>query len=144
MDNFCVYELDKADSHEKLCELEIYYIEKFNTYREGYNLTIGGDGVVRNVFIDVTLAERQMRFVEYVKKENLKKINVNNANEMIRCVLLNLTQLFLVCDSKIDKRECAKLLLKLHPSFLSELLKLKLFTLDELRRCVEWRSTQIG
>lgn len=85
-----------------------------------------------------------MRFVECVKKENLKKINVNNANEMVRCVLLNLAQLFLVCDSKIDKRECAKLLLKLHPSFLNELLKLKLFTLDELRRCVEWRSTQIG
>ena len=144
MNNFCVYELDKADSHEELCELEIYYIEKFNTYREGYNLTIGGDGVVRNVFINVILTERQIRFVECVKKENLKKIDVNNANEMVRCVLLNLTQLFLVCDSKIDKRECAKLLLKLHPSFLNELLKLNLFTLDELRRCAEWRSTQIG
>ena len=35
---------DNITSWEKLCELEIYYIIKYDSYNNGYNLTKGGEG----------------------------------------------------------------------------------------------------
>ena len=35
--------LEECD-YSKLNEREIFYIAKYNTFKEGYNLTIGGDG----------------------------------------------------------------------------------------------------
>ena len=35
---------DKIKLREKLDELEIFYIEKYNSYRDGYNMTLGGSG----------------------------------------------------------------------------------------------------
>lgn len=40
--------LYEGGSNMSLGELEIYYIEKHNTYKKGYNSTIGGDGVAGN------------------------------------------------------------------------------------------------
>lgn len=42
-DNFSIELLEECDI-SKLNEREIFYIAKFNTFKEGYNLTIGGDG----------------------------------------------------------------------------------------------------
>lgn len=36
--------LDKCTSESELNQKEIYWIEKLNTVKEGYNLTLGGDG----------------------------------------------------------------------------------------------------
>lgn len=41
--NFNIYILEFADI-DKLSELEIYYINKYNSFKEGYNLTEGGEG----------------------------------------------------------------------------------------------------
>ena len=43
VDNFIVEKLEKCNI-EDLNEREIYYIAKYNTFKDGYNLTIGGDG----------------------------------------------------------------------------------------------------
>ena len=43
IDNFSFEVLEKCE-REKLDGKEIQYIKQFNTYREGYNLTIGGQG----------------------------------------------------------------------------------------------------
>lgn len=43
VENFIVETLEECD-YDKLNEREIYYIAKYNTFKEGYNLTIGGDG----------------------------------------------------------------------------------------------------
>ena len=42
-DNFIVEKLEECNI-EDLNEREIYYIAKYNTFKDGYNLTIGGDG----------------------------------------------------------------------------------------------------
>lgn len=42
-DNFIVETLEECN-YENLNSREIYYIAKYNTFKEGYNLTIGGDG----------------------------------------------------------------------------------------------------
>lgn len=80
--------------------MEKYYIKKYDSYHKGYNSTIGGDGVVKDMSIDVVLTERQLRFVNYVEKKNKEVIDVNDANQMIISVVLNISNLFLLCDSK--------------------------------------------
>ena len=35
---------DKIKLREKLDELEIFYIKKYNSYKDGYNMTLGGSG----------------------------------------------------------------------------------------------------
>lgn len=43
--NFNLIILEKDVVDEKLDELEMYYIEKYNAFREGYNNTCGGGGI---------------------------------------------------------------------------------------------------
>ena len=43
IDNFIVETLEECD-YKDLNSREIFYIAKYNTFKEGYNLTIGGDG----------------------------------------------------------------------------------------------------
>lgn len=142
--NFSISELDIAKTHEELCQLEVFYIEKFKTFENGYNLTIGGDGVVKDIYIDVVLNNRQKKFIEFVKKENTKKVDVDNYEEMIKSCLLNIAYCYLMSDSKIVKRQSAKLILKLKSHLLEQVLKMKLFPLDEVRGWSEWQSTQSG
>ena len=144
IENFKVYELAVADCHKELCDLEVYYIEKFDTFKNGYNQTIGGDGVVKDIYIKVSLSKKQKQFVEFVYKENKKEINVDDDIEMIKSCLLNIAQCYLICDSKIEKRQSAKLMLRMKPLFLNKILELNLFSFDELRRWSEWRSTRNG
>ena len=42
--NFKVEEIDTASSLEELNEKEIYYIQKYNSYKKGYNASLGGFG----------------------------------------------------------------------------------------------------
>lgn len=43
IDNFTIETLEECD-YKDLDSREIYYIAKYNTFKEGYNLTIGGSG----------------------------------------------------------------------------------------------------
>ncbi len=45
-ENFIYYELERASTRQDLFKLEKYYIAKYKTFKNGYNSTIGGDGVV--------------------------------------------------------------------------------------------------
>ena len=144
VNNFSISELDIAETHEELCQLEVFYIEKFKTFENGYNLTIGGDGVVKDIYIDIALNDRQKKFIEFVNKENTKKVDVDDHEEMIKSCLLNIAYCYLMRDSKIIKRQSAKLILKLKSHLLEQVLKMKLFPLDEVRRWSEWQSTQSG
>lgn len=43
-DKFHIELIDTASSKEEMFEKEMYYIKLFDTYKNGYNLTLGGDG----------------------------------------------------------------------------------------------------
>jgi predicted DNA-binding protein YlxM (UPF0122 family) len=43
-DGFSWEVIDKASTYEELLEKEIYYIEKYDSFRNGYNSTLGGEG----------------------------------------------------------------------------------------------------
>lgn len=143
-ESFRKYVLDQAESHEDLCNLESYYIEKYDTYHKGYNLTLGGDGVIKDIYLKVELNEKQKDFVDFVNRENKKVIDVMNSDDMKRICLLNIVQCYLISDSKIDKRTSAKMLLKLKSGLLESVLKLQLFSIEELRGWAKWRNTQNG
>lgn len=42
--NYQILFEDKNISNEELSDIEMFYIKTFNTYRGGYNLTLGGEG----------------------------------------------------------------------------------------------------
>lgn len=44
VENFLVEKIDETDDNEKLKEKEKYWINFYNSYNNGYNATLGGDG----------------------------------------------------------------------------------------------------
>lgn len=142
--NFRIYQLDIADNKQSLFELEKYFINKYDTYKNGYNATIGGEGVVGDIYINVCLNNKQSRFIDFVNKDNKKNIDINNSTEMVRTVMLNLAYMYLICDKKTDKRETANLILRMQSHLLKKILELELFDLEELRGWSQWRNTLSG
>ena len=49
---------DGIDSSDELNKKEIEYIEKYDSYYNGYNSTLGGDGVSNPVFTKEEITER--------------------------------------------------------------------------------------
>ena len=143
-ENFIYYELERVSTKKELFELEKYYIAKYKTFKNGYNSTIGGDGVVYDNSLDVILTKKQTKFVGIVESENKKNINIKNSDEIFASIILNLCYFYLTSDTKMDKRDSAIQLLKLKDDILIKILSWKLFSLAELRRWKEWRSTPSG
>ena len=55
VDNFELIEIDTSDTLEELCEKEIGYILKYNSYymnKNGYNMTYGGEGTTGYVYTE--------------------------------------------------------------------------------------------
>lgn len=48
VDNFTFYVIETCDDND-VDERETYWIKKFNTYYDGYNSTLGGEGVKRDI-----------------------------------------------------------------------------------------------
>lgn len=144
VDNFICYEVDKAQSKSELSELEVHYIHHFGTLKNGYNCTIGGDGVKYDDTVEVLLNKRQEHFVRYVEKENEKSIDINNGANMVVSIVLNLVKMFLESNRKQDKRIVANQILKLKTDLLKTVLSFGVLTLEELRGWETWRNTQNG
>lgn len=144
VDNFMCYEVDNAQSKKELSELEVHYIHHFGTLKDGYNCTIGGDGVKYDDTVEVLLNKRQEYFVRYVEKENEKSIDINNGANMVVSIVLNLVKMFLESNQKQDKRIVAHQILKLKTDLLKTVLSFGVLTLEELRGWEAWRNTQNG
>lgn len=144
VDNFMCYEVDNAQSKNELSELEIHYIHHFGTLKNGYNCTIGGDGVKYDDTVEVLLNKRQEHFVRYVEKENEKSIDINNGANMVVSIVLNLVKMFLESNQKQDKRIVAHQILKLKTDLLKTVLSFGVLTLEELRGWEAWRNIQNG
>lgn len=144
VDNFMCYEVDNAQSKNELSELEVHYIHHFGTLKDGYNCTIGGDGVKYDDTVEVLLNKRQEHFVRYVEKENEKSIDINNGANMVVSIVLNLVKMFLESNQKQDKRIVAHQILKLKTDLLKTVLSFGVLTLEELRGWEAWRNTQNG
>ncbi|EKH7709770.1 hypothetical protein OJ942_RS11925, partial [Staphylococcus pseudintermedius] len=97
-------------------------------------MTVGGEGVSLNKRIQVLLNEQQKKFLKYVEKENEKEIDVEDASFMIKTVLLNLMYTFLISGNERDKRNSARMLSKLRPYLLEEVLRTNVIKREEILR----------
>ena len=77
-ENFIIEQLDTAQTIEELNKKEIYWIGKLNTYENGYNSTLGGDG--GNTYIKKT--EEELKII----KEKIAKANTGSNNGMARAI----------------------------------------------------------
>lgn len=130
--NFSIEVLDIAHSKEELFDLEVKYISNYNSYRDGYNQTIGGDGASLVEDLELKLTNKQKNFCNLVDKENKKAIDVSNREDMIRCIVFNSVWLYLNSIKARDKINAAKLILKLNPHFTLSLYKYGVINIDEV------------
>tara|TARA_R110002153_G_scaffold106207_1_gene245342 strand:- start:140 stop:793 length:654 start_codon:yes stop_codon:yes gene_type:complete len=70
IENFSVKKLWEGESKEKAVEMERHYISLFNTFVEGYNQTLGGDG---GITIDDTNRD------EWIRKKKLAASGKKNS-----------------------------------------------------------------
>ena len=77
-ENFTIEEVDTAITKEELNKKEIYWIGKLNTYENGYNSTLGGDG--GNTYIKKT--EEELKII----KEKIAKANTGSNNGMAKAI----------------------------------------------------------
>lgn len=133
-DNFVISVIDYADNFNELQRKEIYYIDKYDTFKNGYNLTLGGEGNCTTPLLKVVLTDKMKKFRKYVEKENQKKIDVNDNNSMIKAILINLIDSYIMANDPRDKKKIAMLILSLKDVYISEILQLNLFNKEELEK----------
>jgi DNA-binding CsgD family transcriptional regulator len=80
---------DEDIDDDELCDIEIFYIEKFNTYGNGYNLTLGGEGGSGMV---ISEEERVNRSIRHSGENNpLSKLTNSQFYEIVCVLNLGLT-----------------------------------------------------
>jgi endonuclease I len=86
------------------------------------------------------LSERQEKFVEFVSRENKKPIDVNDAAQMFRTVVLNLFQMYLIADKETDKMQSAWLIYSIKDEYKKNIKLWHLIDLDEFNRLLVEKS----
>lgn len=132
VENFTIKEIDQADTKQDLCEKEMLWIEKLGTFGRGYNLTIGGDGVIKLQKLKLELTDKQNRFLRFVEKDNKKPIDVRNATAMARMILINVMYTYLVSEYASDKRQAARMILRYKKEFKNEIFGANVFSEEEV------------
>lgn len=84
-DGFSVDIIDEASTLEELNTLEEYYIAKYNTVKEGYNTTNGGDNNIctdthRQILKDAWTDERRVAQSERMKEQNKRTKDTRGKN----------------------------------------------------------------
>jgi len=92
VDTFELIEIDTADTIEELCDLEILYIQDYNSHYEngrGYNMTYGGEGTNGYVYTEEDkqkMSESAKKYHEYNPdarermSERMKQYYIDNPN----------------------------------------------------------------
>jgi group I intron endonuclease len=63
--------IDLADSYEELCEKEKYYIELYDSFNNGYNCTLGGEGTLGRVDSEETKKKKKNSKNKYLEENGI-------------------------------------------------------------------------
>ena len=82
IDNFSL-ELVEECSQENVDEREIYYINKYDSYKNGYNATMGGEGRPTTDYVELAedFLNSGLSITKYADRENIKEATVRNSLE---------------------------------------------------------------
>lgn len=86
-ENFVLEILEDNVANDKLDEREIYWIDKYDSYHNGYNETIGGQGTIGYIFTEEDLKKKSKSMKETWKIS--KKLNNPERNKKISDKLKN-------------------------------------------------------
>lgn len=106
--HFRIKEIDTGESLEELYNLEKEYIKKYDSFHNGYNLTIGGDGIQISEPINYIYTKKQKKFLQKVNvwvDESLKE------KDYISFTSLKLAEFYLTVMKPRDKKLVAKTIL---------------------------------
>ena len=59
VEHFKIEVIDVAETREEVMKKEIYWIDHYNSFKKGYNLTVGGEGTSLNYKIEIKLNDKQ-------------------------------------------------------------------------------------
>lgn len=79
-DNFSVEVLEEVVNKEELNEREIYWINKYDSYQNGLNSTLGGDGGDRSEFIDYK--NRKDIYTDELREKRRQQLLNKNPNNI--------------------------------------------------------------
>lgn len=98
--NFIIEEIEKC-SEQEVCEREKHWIIFYNSYVDGYNATLGGEG---NFFIDSKLVIEEykelLNMTEVAKKLNISRDSVRS--------ILNQNKILTISSEEIMKKKTSK------------------------------------
>lgn len=134
--SFNVEVIDTAMSKGELCKKERYWIREYNSFKNGYNNTNGGEGIDQIVYIENEYTDLQIKFLEQCERERHDPIDVNDAYKMIRLCLMYTMENFLISNTAKDKKLVADMILKLKPNLLKSVLQTKVITKSDLKQWV--------
>lgn len=130
-DLFLINVIDEAVDKDELFHLEMEYISKYDSFNNGYNQTLGGEGVSLVKDLEIALTKEQARFVEKVIKRNKYEWDINNSREIIILSLRTQLMLYLTAKKARDKILIAKTIIK-YPFVLESLVDAKLVSKEEI------------
>ncbi len=112
VDNFDWDIIDECDDIDELNRLEVYYIGYYDTYDNGYNLTIGGEGI--NGYEHTEEAKEKISQIHKGKpksKEHRQKLSESEKGKMVSLK----TRQRIAKATKAGKNPHAKSIMLIHP-----------------------------
>ena len=110
--NFSITQIDKSSNWEDLCEKEVNYIKEYNSFDNGYNQTIGGDGVVLKEDKLIEKTEENSIYINLIDKvlDKFYRNDIATPNE----ILLVFMKMFFVSEFESEQKEVSKAISKLN------------------------------
>lgn len=98
--NFFVEQIEEC-ADAKLSEREKYWIQKYNTYKNGYNATLGGDGKIYLNYEEVVNLYRETHNIaEVSRKIGCSKDSVSN--------ILKARDIYIVPNGEVTRKKLSK------------------------------------
>lgn len=110
--NFSITQIDKSSNWEELCEKEVNYIKEYGSFGNGYNQTIGGDGVVLQEDKLIEKTEENSTYIKLIDKvlDKFYRNDIATPDE----ILLIFMKMFFVSEFESEQKEVSKVISKLN------------------------------
>ena len=109
--NFSITQIDKSSNWEELCEKEVSYIKEYDSFDNGYNQTIGGDGVVLKEDKLIEKTEENSMYINLIDKvlDKFYRNDIATPDE----ILLIFMKMFFISEFESEQKEVSKVISEL-------------------------------